>query len=280
MRSWIPAIVLGAAILTGGYAAQPSFSGDCTVSNRSEWAWTECDYGTLITVTEEEWVCNQPLANFGPLPIKVVVQADESYSGNGGELNNACDGVAGDDINLIIEIQGNGALGAFGPSDDAFKFKPLGQEGPANIRMTGSINCGPRIIGEEHSDAFQNQALLGTPMKMVNMVSGDYDGGLSTCQGAGGVIFWSEDGNIDILGGKFIGCNHSLNGGAGSPPHGAGSTVTDASFRSGRNNDGDPNCDFSGSPPCEHTTGMTLTDVVCQDWNATTNEWDDVPPDP
>jgi hypothetical protein len=281
VRSRIAAVIIAAAVIGGSYAADPGgggFDGTCLVSNRAEWslAGTDCDVGTLVTVTETVWVCTFELSTLGPLPIKVVVAADESYEGNAAELNNGCSGDDDPDtIDLILEVQGNGAEGTFGPSDDAFKFKPFGQEGPDNIQMTGAIDCGPRRTGLEHSDAFQNQAELGTPMAMVNMTSGDYDAGTSTCQAAGGLLFWSEIGDIDVYGGEFIGCNHGLNGGGTNP--GAGSTVTDAKFRSGRNNDGDPNCDFTYGGVCINTAGMTLTNVTAERWIAASDTWQEDP---
>jgi hypothetical protein len=97
------------------------------------------------------------------------------------------------------------------------------------------------------------------------LAGGDYDAGTSTCQGAGGGPFYSlnQITNVDILGGKYISCNHALNG--ANSRSGSGNGVFNAKFRSGR--ESDPNCQgIHGSPPCMATSGLTLQNVTCERW--------------
>ena len=103
----------------------------------------------------------------------------------------------------------------------------------------------------------------GRDITFVDFTVGNYDAGLSTCQGAGGAFFYSNAGgyaprNVNIVRGKYIACNHSLfvndGGGTGS--------VTGGWFRSGRTDGTDPLCvGYAGSPAC---TGSSIrSSTVC-----------------
>ena len=241
----------------------------CSTTNYQKWSWEQCKAGTTITVTNRAWSCSQPLENYGPLPIKVVSMSTEPWNGSAPvTLNTGCAGLPGTDVNLIVDIRGDGPRSENGSGADAFKTRV----NPENIRVTGSIQCGRRDA-DAHQDAIQIQG--GTNIVFVNVeAGGDYDAGLSTCQSAGGGPFYSLNTitNVDVLGGKFIGCSKALNGNNGE----GGNDVVRARFRSGRNNGSDPNCTFASSPPCINTSPLTLQNVVCEQWLG--ERWTAVPP--
>ena len=68
----------------------------------------------------------------------------------------------------------------------------------------------------------------------------------------------------------YIACNHSLFMGGGS------GDVLDARFRSDRTDGSDPLCaEFAASPACPgDASGVTMTNVTWQRWNASTDRWD------
>jgi RTX calcium-binding nonapeptide repeat (4 copies) len=237
----------------------PPESRRCSMTDYTKWTWEQCKPGTTITMTNEGWHCKKPLASYGPLPIKVVAISTAAWTDAAPiTLNSGCTGSPGTDVNLIVDIRGEGPISPNGSGVDAFKTRV----NPQDIRVTGSIQCGRRAPNA-HQDAIQLQG--GTNITFVNVVAGgDYEAGLSTCQGAGGGVFYSYNQitNVDVLGGEFIGCNKALNGNNA----GDGNDVTGAKFRSGRNNGTDPNCTFASSPPCVNTTTLKLRDVVCEQW--------------
>jgi hypothetical protein len=174
-------------------------------------------------------------------------------------VDSGCSGTPGTDINLIVDIRGNGPRSSGGNGHDAFKTR----QNPQNLRITGSIHCGRRA-GGAHQDSIQIQG--GTNIAFVNVLAGgDYDAGTSTCMGAGGGPFYSlnQITNVDFIGGKFISCNHALNGNnAGSGP---GNGIYGSRFRTGRPTD--PNCSgFAISPPCINTARLTLESITCEQW--------------
>lgn len=246
----------------------PPTSGVCLVSNRGSWALggQSCNYGTLITRTNATFACTQPLSAYGTLPIKVVVVSTTAWDAAGAvTVDNGCRGDGNDDtIDLIVDIQGNGPKSSTGPGQDSFKTRQ--GQGPRDIQLTGRMECG-RQAPAAHQDFVQFQG--GTNIAIVNATSGNYSAGLSTCQGAGGMIFSSSVVNIDILGGEYIACNHGILG--GSPSSNPGGEVRDAKFRSGRNDGTDPNCNYASSNPCQ--TSLPMTNVTCQRWNVSTKTW-------
>lgn len=209
-------------------------------------------------MTNQGWHCDRPLTSYGALPIKVISISTAAWSDVGAvTVDSGCTGSPGSDVNLIVDIRGNGPRSSVGNGEDAFKTR----QNPQNLRITGSIQCGRRA-GGAHQDAIQIQG--GTNITFVNVeAGGSYDGGTSTCMNAGGGPFYSMNQitNVDILGGKYIGCNHALNGGNA----GSGSGVTNARFRSGRGSD--PNCaNISASPPCINTARLAMQNVTCERW--------------
>lgn len=294
MRSRITAIVVSAAILAGGYAAGGGggggggeFSGACLVSNRAEWGngGTECDFNTLITRTNQSWTCSSSLLSYGPLPIKVTISSTIKWpqpinppGGDGAvNLDAGCAGDGnGDTIDLIIDISDvNGVTGGIGKTADSSKTRL--SPGPTNIQLTGVFECGDPTgtSPATHPDAWQFQG--ASNIDIVNGRSGNYAAGTATCQSAGGIMFYSfgTNNDIDVIGGEYVGCNHGLNGGQNPVTN---VDIIDAKFRTGRtesrNTGGDPNCDnFNPSDACINTSMMTLVNVTCQRWNATTDTW-------
>lgn len=256
-------------LLPAAKPPDPPESRACSTTDYLKWSWEQCKPGTTITVTNRAWHCKQPLESFGPLPIKVIAISTEAWSDAAPvTLNSGCTGTPGTDINLIVDIRGDGPHSPNGSGVDAFKTRV----NPQDIRMTGSIQCGRRAPNA-HQDAIQIQG--GTNIAFVNVVAGgDYEAGLSTCQGAGGGVFYSYNQitNVDVLGGRYIGCNKALNGNNAA----AGNDVVGARFRSGRNNGSDPNCDFASSPPCVNTSSLRLENVTCEQWLG--GRWAPVPP--
>jgi len=231
----------------------------CSTTDYQKWSWEQCKPGTTITRVNKAWHCTQPLEKFGPLPIKVISISTEAWSDVAPvTLNSGCKGSPGTDINLIVDIRGAGPRSLYGSGVDAFKTRV----NPQDIRVTGSIQCGRREP-DAHQDAVQLQG--GTNIMIVNVkAGGDYKAGLSTCQGAGGGVFYSYNQitNVDVLGGTFIVCNKALNGNNAA----TGNDIIGAKFRSGRNNGSDPPCDFEASAPCVNTAALRLENVVCETW--------------
>jgi hypothetical protein len=240
--------------------APPESRTDCATTNYTTWTWEQCKPGTTIVVTNRPWHCNRPLESYGSLPIKVVSISTAAWDdGTAVSVNSGCNGSPGEAVNLIVDIRGSGPHSSAGSGHDAFKTRV----NPTNLRITGSLQCGRREPGA-HQDALQIQG--GTNIAFVNVEGGgDYDAGRSTCQGAGGGPFYSlnQITNIDVIGGKWIACNHALNGGH----EGADNDIVGARFRSGRDDGSDPNCaGFHGSPPCIRTGALRLQGVSCQQW--------------
>jgi chitodextrinase len=252
----------------------PPPSGTCTVASTSG-----CVPGATLTFMDTQWVCTKPISSYGTLPLKVVLDytVGRKYGGNGAvDLTSGC---AGDGnaqtIDLIVDVRGDGKT--YGPGVDAMKVRTeAGYNG--GIQLTGHVDCGPKYTSTEHPDGVQAQG--GRDITFVDFSVGNYDAGLSTCQGAGGAFFYSNAGgyapkNVNVVRGKYIACNHSLfvndGGGTGS--------VTGGMFRSGRTDGTDPVCsDYAGSPACTGTNdriaaGVTLSGVTCQRWNASTDTW-------
>jgi hypothetical protein len=247
----------------------PESRTDCATTNYTTWSWEQCKPGTTITVTNQAWHCRQPLSSYGPLPIKVVSISTAAWDdGAAVTVNSGCTGSPGSDVNLIVDIRGAGPGSPYGSGHDAFKTRV----NPQDLRITGSLQCGRRAP-DAHQDSLQIQG--GTNIAFVNVIGGgDYDAGLSTCQGAGGGPFYSSNRivNVDVLGGKWISCNHALNG--GHP--GTDNDVVGAKFRSGRGDGSDPNCTFHSSPPCRNTAPLRLVNVTCERW--LNGRWTAVPP--
>ena len=240
---------------------QPPPPGGCTITDTSG-----CVPSTRINVNNDDWSCNQPLANYGSLPIKVVVSSTSVIVDSWGvDLRTGCNGDSDpNSIDLILDVQGDGLT--YGPAEDAVKVRQ--QAGWVNgIQITGSANCGPRSNTDIHQDGIQAQG--GRDIAFVDFYVGNYDTGISTCQGAGGAMFYSSAGgyygeNIDVIRGKYIACNKALT--TGSP--GNTGSVTDALFRSGRVDGTDPKCiGINGPATCGGTGTVTITNVTCQKWD-------------
>jgi hypothetical protein len=177
--------------------------------------------------------------------------------------DNGCVGPPGTAINLIVDVQNAGG----GQISDAFKTR--NSPGPQNVRVTGRLGCGERLSGD-HQDGIQLQG--GANTYLVNMdVGGDYEAWSSNCQGAGGALFYSfNNSHAIVLGGTFIGCNHSLL--AHPDEVSPGSRIENAKFRSGNNTTSYCSA-FHTSPPCEVLdSDLRLVNITCQRWDSTRGE--------
>ena len=264
------------------YSPSPSPGVKCKISNRTTWSLcgSNCQYGTIIRLTNEQFHCAQPLSNYGPLPVKVVWKftatpdfGDQGYV----DLVSGCRGDSDPDtIDLIIDDNADGVT--VGARGGAGKFRTAG---PVDIQLTGKLDCGPLGGSLAHQDVWQvHPTHASANLAIVNGYSGNWDAGRSTCIGAGGAIFWSDQYDLDVYGGKYVTCNHGLFAAGQTQP---GNVVVGASFRTGRvepvSSGGDPVCQgYYASEPCLKTAALKLTEVTCQQWNPKTDRWEDVPP--
>jgi hypothetical protein len=265
-RSWNSAVVAG-----------PPPPASCTIADTSG-----CVPKTTLSFLDETWTCTQPLTSYGQLPLKVVIDFTNNQTSFGARLGSGCTGDADSNtIDLILDVRGNGKT--FGTGDDSVRVMNA-SPGASNIQITGRADCGLKQ-GAAHQDGIH--AIGGTNLTFVDFAIGNYDGGAATCQGAGGVVFFSGSGsvaprNMRVIRGKYIGCNHGLLDGDGQQTLPTGSVV-DAKFRTGRYeqatglcidpSDGQP---YNISPPCITTNQqVTESNLTCQLWNRTTGQWED-----
>ena len=147
------------------------------------------------------------------------------------QLGTGCVGDGTTATDLVLDIRGDGRT--YGPGEDAVRLMNA-RPGASNLQIEGRADCGGRV-GDAHQDGIQ--VLGGTNVTFRNFQIGNYDAGLSTCQGAGGAFFYSlASTNTRVEGGKYIACNHSLLANAAS------GHVSGAMFRSGRTDGTDPIC--------------------------------------
>jgi hypothetical protein len=260
----------------GGYALYRAFAATtCLVSNRTSWALggTDCSYGTLLNRGSSQFTCSQPLSNYGPLPIKVTWDFVDNRNPDWGDqgpvdLITGCSGDNDPDtIDLIAYVPGDGRT--FGSSGGSAKFRT--QPGPTNIQITGIFECGPLAPGSAaHQDTWQLQTgqppSAGRNLTIVNGVSGNWNAGTSTCINAGGSPIYSNDNDVDIYGGEYVGCNAGFRGSGQTTP---GNVVRDAKWRVGRVDGSDPRCaGLNSAGPCVDYSNFTFTNVTCGDWNS------------
>lgn len=211
-----------------------------------------------ISVTDQTWVCNAPVVE-GTL---VTVNFTSNFPGRAVDIRRNCTG-NGDLIpDLKLDIKGDGLT--HGPQDDAIRITNYQRETSQGLVITGHADCGNRQGTNFHQDGMQQ--LGGNGITFLNFEIGDYDGQQATCQSAGGTIFYSLPGvDIDVIGGKFIGCNVGLRASGDTSP---GSEIRDASFRSGHAPD-DPVCApyFSGDA-CHISPefGGDTSNLTCEEW--------------
>jgi len=253
--------------------------GNCLVSNRTDWALAgaDCFYGTLINLTNEQFRCSQPLANYGPLPLKLVWNFTGNPDfGDQGHLDflNGCRGDGNSDtIDVIVASNADGVT--VGAAGGAGKFRTAG---PIDIQITGNFDCGPLGSSGAHQDTWQfHPDWPVARLDIVNGTSGDWDAGTATCIGAGGAIFFSNRYDVDVFGGRYVTCNHGYFGNSSSS-----NLVVDAGFRTGRTDGSDPKCDpYNPSDPCLGPSAFSppaaqFTNVICQRW--LNGAWQNRPP--
>lgn len=213
--------------------------------------------GSTLVVTDTFWRCTQPLSSYAPggLPLRVEIAISPGVvidPANGAgvvQLGQGCVGPGQDGtLDLEIIVPGDGLT--FGAGHDAVRFMNA-SPGVSNMDIRIKADCGPRV-GGNHQDGLQ--ILGGTNVTIWDSeIGGDYDAGKATCQGAGGALFYSLPSNdVDVEGGKFIGCNHALNA---HPGTGTDANVRNASFRSGYAPGYAPCQDYFTSNPCAPRDG-------------------------
>jgi hypothetical protein len=144
--------------------------------------------GTTIR-TNETWLCDRPLEDYGDLPITVKSKID-----NAAVQPQPVDAVtlsgpdcAGDGdpntIDLVLEVEGDGS--GVGPSSDAVKVKL----GAHDIEISGFADCGAQAPGVRQNGI---HVMLGYRITFVDFRVGDLDEGLWTCDGDGGALSIEE----------------------------------------------------------------------------------------
>lgn len=235
--------------------------------------------GSTLVVTDNIWRCTQPLSSYasGGLPLRVEIAISPGVvinPANGAgvvQLGQGCVGPGQDGtLDLEIIVPGDGLT--YGAGHDAVRFMNA-TPGVSNMDIRIEADCGPRV-GGNHQDGLQ--ILGGTNVTVWDSaIGGDYDAGKPTCQGAGGALFYSLPSNdVDVVGGKFIGCNHALNA---HPGTGTNANVSGASFRSGYT-PGDAVCEgYFVSQPCDLEPGWggQTENLTCDRY-----PFDDVQPPP
>jgi hypothetical protein len=259
----------------GGASSDGGLPGTCTVADTSG-----CVAGSTLSFVDETWTCDQPLSNYGTLPLRVELDFTDNSTDFGVRLDTGCTGDGDPEtIDLILDVRGDGQT--YGTFDDAVRTTNA-LPGPTDLQITGHADCGKKQ-GGAHQDGLH--AIGGTDITFVDFTIGDYEGGLATCMAAGGVVFYSGAGsvapqNLHIVRGEYIGCNHALLN--GNRPNDTGS-ATDAKFRSGRNftNGGEPGLcqDGDGGPyyasdPCiVEAPGFPANGLVCERWDGASGSW-------
>ena len=229
--------------------------------------------GTTLTLTDSYWRCDKPIRTYAVngMPLRVVLLYTTAYlpprAGGVVQLDTGCVGDGTPATDLVIDIRGDGKT--YGPGGDAVRVMNE-RPGASNLEIEGRADCGKRL-NDEHQDGVQ--VLGGTNITFRNFHIGNYDAGLSTCQGAGGAFFYSlRSENVRVEGGTYIACNHALNAGAGS------GHVSGAKFRSGRVDGTDPVCaQYFSSDPCIPRANITTSGLTCQRWNRQLKRWDHRP---
>ena len=192
-----------------------------------------CEAGAEIVLNDGEWTCDQPLAEYaeslgGSLPLKVTARFTTYVETVAGivDLTSGCTGDGTDEIDLILDIQGDGRT--VGGTGDALTVKIEATD----IDITGSIDCGPRGLGA-HQDGIQ--ALGASDIAFVDLEVGDWEERRSTCTGASAGIDISLGGAADLTPADYkcircrvVACRRAINVGES-----VNTQVTDGRFRSG-----------------------------------------------
>lgn len=192
-----------------------------------------CEAGAEIVLNDGEWTCDQPLAEYaeslgGSLPLKVTARFTTYVETVAGivDLTSGCTGDGTDEIDLILDIQGDGRT--VGGTGDALTVKIEATD----IDITGSIDCGPRGLGA-HQDGIQ--ALGASDIAFVDLEVGDWEERRSTCTGASAGIDISLGGAADLVPADYrcircrvVACRRAINVGES-----VNTQVTDGRFRSG-----------------------------------------------
>ena len=239
----------------------------CSTQNYLDWGPVyddgDCIIGTTITVSNALWFCAKPLSQYGALPIRVLQtwSIAAPVGQNGIEIRTGCSGDGTPAIDLIV-VQN---LVGVGRISDPFKTRM--NPGPQDVDVTGVLNAsGPDAVpgAGDHQDCIQLQG--GRDNDFVNIKGcGDYAAGVSNTQAAGGTVFFSlNNSHARILGGEYIGCNHSLYAFSGEVA--PGSLVKDAKFRSGNNSTSWCSYFNTSSPCVVNDPDLALENVTCGRW--------------
>jgi hypothetical protein len=173
--------------------------------------------GTTIVVNGQ-WICDRPLQQYGPLPIRVTSTLSNDASLNlnrqgGVRLEENCTAGGRDMVpDLILDIRGNGDT--VGSHADGLVLI-----GAHDMDIGGHVECG-RVRDGAHQDGVQmNRAFR---LNFIGFTSGNWATQTATCHGAGGVWYTSQLTDIPNLlqdvvcyRCKFVGSNPNGGGVAG-----------------------------------------------------------------
>ena len=155
-----------------------------------------------------------------------------------------------------------------GAAGGAGKFRTAG---PVDIQITGNFDCGPLGNSAAHQDGWQfHPDHLTSRLDIVNGTSGNWAAGTSTCIGAGGAIFWSNDYDVDVYGGRYVTCNHGLFGAGQSR---SGNEVVGRASAPAATMEPIPSASVATRRIPVATSNFRLENVICQRWNRSTRAW-------
>ncbi|HSK15170.1 MAG TPA: hypothetical protein VK915_03285 [Gaiellaceae bacterium] len=143
--------------------------------------------GTTLTITDQRWICDRPLAEYGPLPITVEHRMSNAVSRNlpngAVRLESRCTGDGNPaTTDLVLHIHGNG-------DDQGSATDGLVLVGAHDIEIEGFVNCG-LPGGGAHQDGIQMNAAYRLTFR--GFQSGNWTAQTATCHGAGGIFYVSE----------------------------------------------------------------------------------------
>jgi hypothetical protein len=224
---------------------------------------------SLLSVTHPDAVVS---GTGWPVRLEIKFPPGRVLAETGLSLAKGCEGDGDPEtIDLVVEIDGDGRTRGF--AEDAFKVKSR-LDPPGGIQVTGSLDCGPAPAGV-HQDGIQVQG--GNGIGFYDVEIGDWERGVSTCQGAGGGFFisgtrrsWGR--NITVARMRSVTCNHGLGINEGTPSTG---TMVDSGFRAANPADARlGQCAFQVGACVDFARAprWTFRNVVCDDWPYTKEE--------
>ena len=226
--------------------------------------------GTTLTLTDSYWRCDKPIRSYASRGTAAARRAALHHrlppapERRRRAARTGCVGDGTPATDLILDIRGDGKT--YGPGGDAVRLMNE-RPGASNIEIEGRADCGKRL-NDEHQDGVQ--VLGGTNITFRNFQIGNYDAGLSTCQGAAAPS--STRSRARTSGSRAASTSPAT---MRSTPGAGSGHVSGAKFRSGRVDGTDPVCaQYFSSDPCIPRTNITTSGLTCQRWNRQSKRWE------